>query len=201
VLRTMITDTPFETEMGFAGAPLWRVGAGPAREMALHQEHARRAQVRGRSRRRPSPSTGNGERVLLQMATEGAALRASRAYMKHVLESLKEQHRQISKETQTMRIETRSRTRKLATETSRILSTSTRRTRNACRRSSPCSSAAFEALFQRYRQKCFMSPSAGSRIPRMPKTPFSTTFQQAFVHLKSFQGQSRFPLAYPHRHQ
>jgi hypothetical protein len=38
--------------------------------------------------------------VLLQMASEGAVLRASRLYMKHFLESLQEKQRQLSKETQ-----------------------------------------------------------------------------------------------------
>lgn len=99
MLRTMITDTPFEQKWVLQGR-LCGVWALDLQEKWLSTKSTREGRKCAVDLEDVVSVDGNGERVLLQMATEGAALRASRAYMKHVLESLKEQHRQISKETQ-----------------------------------------------------------------------------------------------------
>jgi RNA polymerase sigma-70 factor, ECF subfamily len=54
------------------------------------------------------------------------------------------------------------------------------------------SSAAFETLFQRYQQKMFHVALSRLQNPEDAEDAVQQTFQQAFVHLKSFQGQSRF---------
>jgi RNA polymerase sigma-70 factor (ECF subfamily) len=54
------------------------------------------------------------------------------------------------------------------------------------------SSAAFEALFQRYYQKMFHVALSRLQNPEDAEDAVQQTFQQAFVHLKSFQGQARF---------
>jgi RNA polymerase sigma-70 factor (ECF subfamily) len=54
------------------------------------------------------------------------------------------------------------------------------------------SSAAFETLFQRYQQKMFRVALSRLQNPEDAEDAVQQTFQQAFVHLKSFQGQSRF---------
>jgi len=95
----MITDTPFEQKWVLQGR-LCGVWALDLQEKWLSTKSTREGRKCAVDLEDVVSVDGNGERVLLQMATEGAALRASRAYMKHVLESLKEQHRQISKETQ-----------------------------------------------------------------------------------------------------
>jgi hypothetical protein len=94
----MITDTPFEQKWVLQGR-LCGVWALDLQEKWLSTKSTREGRKCAVDLEDVVSVDGNGERVLLQMATEGAALRASRAYMKHVLESLKE-HRQISKETQ-----------------------------------------------------------------------------------------------------
>ena len=99
MLRTMITDTPFEQKWVLQGR-LCGVWALDLREKWLSTKSTREGRKCAVDLEDVVSVDGNGERVLLQMATEGAALRASRAYMKHVLESLKEEQRQISKETQ-----------------------------------------------------------------------------------------------------
>jgi len=99
VLRTMITDTPFEQKWVLQGR-LCGVWALDLQEKWLSTKSTREGRKCAVDLEDVVSVDGNGERVLLQMATEGAALRASRAYMKHVLESLKEEQRQISKETQ-----------------------------------------------------------------------------------------------------
>jgi len=53
-------------------------------------------------------------------------------------------------------------------------------------------SAAFETLFQRYQQKMFHVALSRLQNPEDAEDAVQQTFQQAFVHLKSFQGQSRF---------
>jgi RNA polymerase sigma-70 factor (ECF subfamily) len=54
------------------------------------------------------------------------------------------------------------------------------------------SSAAFETLFQRYYQKMFHVALSRLQNPEDAEDAVQQTFQQAFVHLKSFQGQARF---------
>jgi len=54
------------------------------------------------------------------------------------------------------------------------------------------SSAAFETLFERYQQKMFRVALSRLQNPEDAEDAVQQTFQQAFVHLKSFQGQSRF---------
>jgi RNA polymerase sigma-70 factor, ECF subfamily len=53
-------------------------------------------------------------------------------------------------------------------------------------------SAAFEALFQRYQQKMFHVALSRLQNAEDAEDAVQQTFQQAFLHLKSFQGQARF---------
>ena len=53
-------------------------------------------------------------------------------------------------------------------------------------------SAAFEILFERYQQKMFHVALSRLQNAEDAEDAVQQTFQQAFVHLKSFQGQSRF---------
>lgn len=99
MLRTMITDTPFEQKWVLQGR-LCGVWALDLQEKWLSTRSAREGRKCAVDLEDVVFVDGKGECVLLEMASEGAVLRASRAYMKHVLESLREQQRQISKETQ-----------------------------------------------------------------------------------------------------
>ena len=99
MLRTMITDTPFEQKWVLQGR-LCGVWALDLQEKWLSTRSTREGRKCAVDLEDVILVDGKGECVLLQMASEGAVLRASRAYMKHVLESLKDQQRQISKETQ-----------------------------------------------------------------------------------------------------
>jgi len=54
------------------------------------------------------------------------------------------------------------------------------------------SSAAFETLFERYKQKMFHVALSRLQNPEDAEDAVQQAFQQAYVHLKSFQGQSRF---------
>jgi RNA polymerase sigma-70 factor, ECF subfamily len=54
------------------------------------------------------------------------------------------------------------------------------------------SSTAFETLFQRYHKKMFHVALSRLQNPQDAEDAVQQTFQQAFVHLRSFQGQSRF---------
>lgn len=99
MLRTMITDTPFEQIWVLQGR-LCGVWAQDLREKWLSTRSAREGRKCAVDLKDVIFVDRKGECVLLQMASEGAILRASRLYMKHVLESLKEQQRQLSKETQ-----------------------------------------------------------------------------------------------------
>ena len=54
------------------------------------------------------------------------------------------------------------------------------------------SSAAFETLFERYHQKMFHVALSRLQNAEDAEDAVQQAFQQAFVHLKSFQGQSRF---------
>jgi RNA polymerase sigma-70 factor, ECF subfamily len=53
-------------------------------------------------------------------------------------------------------------------------------------------SAAFETLFERYHQKMFRVALSRLQNPEDAEDAVQQTFQQVFVHLKSFQGQARF---------
>ena len=53
-------------------------------------------------------------------------------------------------------------------------------------------SSAFDTLFQRYQQKMFHVALSRLQNAEDAEDAVQQTFQQAFVHLKSFQGQSRF---------
>ena len=97
MLRTMITDTPFEQKWVLQGR-LCGVWALDLQEKWLSTRSAREGRKCAVDLEDVVFVDRKGECVLLQMASEGAVLRASRAYMKHVLDSLKEQQRQISKE-------------------------------------------------------------------------------------------------------
>ena len=99
MLRTMITDTPFEQKWVLQGR-LCGVWALDLQEKWLSTRSTREGRRCAIDLEDVISVDGNGERVLLQMAAEGAVLRASRAYMKHVLETLNEHQPQISKETQ-----------------------------------------------------------------------------------------------------
>lgn len=52
--------------------------------------------------------------------------------------------------------------------------------------------AAFETLFERYHQKMFHVALSRLQNQEDAEDAVQQTFQQAYVHLKSFQGQSRF---------
>lgn len=54
------------------------------------------------------------------------------------------------------------------------------------------SSAAFEILFRRYQQKMFHVALSRLQNTEDAEDAVQLAFQQAFIHLKSFQGQSRF---------
>jgi anti-anti-sigma regulatory factor len=99
VLRTMITDTPFEQKWVLQGR-LCGVWALDLQEKWLSTRSAREGRKCAVDLEDVIFVDAKGECVLLQMASEGAVLRASRVYMKHFLESLKEKQRQIPKETQ-----------------------------------------------------------------------------------------------------
>ena len=99
MFRTMITDTPFEQKWVLQGR-LCGVWALDLREKWLSTRSTREGRKCAVNLDDVVFVDGKGESVLLEMAEEGAVLRANRAYMKHVLESLKEQQQQILKETQ-----------------------------------------------------------------------------------------------------
>jgi hypothetical protein len=99
VLRTMITDTPFEQKWVLQGR-LSGVWALDLQEQWLSTRSTREGRKCAVDLEDVISIDSAGERVLVQMASEGAMLCASRAYMKHVLDSLKEQQLQFSKETQ-----------------------------------------------------------------------------------------------------
>ena len=99
MLRTMITDTPFGQKWVLQGR-LCGVWALDLQEKWLSTRSAREGRKCAVDLEDVIFVDAKGECVLLQMASEGAVLRASRLYMKHFLESLKEKQRQISEETQ-----------------------------------------------------------------------------------------------------
>jgi len=98
VLRTMITDTPFGQKWVLQGR-LCGVWALDLQEKWLSTRSAREGRKCAIDLEDVIFVDAKGECVLQQMASEGAVLRASRLYMKHVLESLNEKQQGISKET------------------------------------------------------------------------------------------------------
>ena len=99
MLRTMITDTPFEQTWVLQGrlCGVWALDLQEKWNSTRSTREGRKCAV---DLEDVISVDGDGECVLLQMAREGAALRASRVYMKHILVSLKDQQRQLSKEKQ-----------------------------------------------------------------------------------------------------
>jgi len=98
VLRTMITDTPFEQKWVLQGR-LCGVWALDLQEKWLSTKSAREGRMCAVDLEDVVSVDVKGECVLLQMAREGAVLRATRAYMKHILISLQEQQGHFPKET------------------------------------------------------------------------------------------------------
>jgi len=91
-----------------------------------------------------------------------------------------------------MRIEPTSRTQKLTTENTSNPIDLSAKDETLVAEAVRGSSAAFETLFQRYQQKMFHVALSRLQNPQDAEDAVQQTFQQAFVHLKSFQGQSRF---------
>ena len=91
MLRTMITDSPFEQKWVLQGR-LCGQWAEDLRERWESSRNSRKGRRCAIDLEDVTCVDSKGERVLLEMATEGAELLASRAYMKHVLESLKQCH-------------------------------------------------------------------------------------------------------------
>jgi hypothetical protein len=87
MLRTMITDTPFEQRWVLQG----RLCKQWATDLKERWDSTRSTRI-GRKCTVDLEDVisvdTQGEGVLLEMVTEGAALFATRAYMKHILESL-----------------------------------------------------------------------------------------------------------------
>ena len=92
MLRTMITDTPFEQRWVVQG----RLRGQWALDLQRQWEETRNARQGRRCVVDLEDVTcvdSIGESVLLQMVTDGSQVVASRAYMKHVLQSLGAQQR------------------------------------------------------------------------------------------------------------
>jgi anti-anti-sigma regulatory factor len=88
MLRIMIAETPFEQRWVLQGRLCDRWAA----ELKERWESTRSARIGRKCTVDLEDVTSldaRGERVLLEMLAEGAALFARRAYMKHVLESLR----------------------------------------------------------------------------------------------------------------
>jgi len=91
-----------------------------------------------------------------------------------------------------MRTEAKSRTQKLTSEDTRNLLNLDTKDETLVAEAVRGSSAAFEVLFQRYQQKMFHVALSRLQNAEDAEDAVQQAFQQAFVHLKSFQGQSRF---------
>ena len=91
-----------------------------------------------------------------------------------------------------MRTETNSRTQKLTSEDTRNFLNLDTKDEALVAEAVRGSSFAFEALFERYKQKMFHVALSRLQNTQDAEDAVQQTFQQAFVHLKSFQGQSRF---------
>ena len=87
MLRTMITDTPFEQKWVLQGR-LCKQWAADLKERWESTQSTRGCRKGTIDLEDVISVDAGGEGVLLEMAIEGAALFATRAYMKHILESL-----------------------------------------------------------------------------------------------------------------
>jgi hypothetical protein len=87
MLRTMIADTPFEQRWVLQGrlCKQWAADLKERWESTRGTRIGRKCSV---DLEDVISVDTQGEGVLLEMVTEGAALFATRAYMKHILESL-----------------------------------------------------------------------------------------------------------------
>jgi anti-anti-sigma regulatory factor len=92
MLRAMITDTPFEQNWVLQGrlCGQWAVDLREKWEGTRSSRQGRRCAI---DLEDVISVDDKGEGALLEMATEGALFIASRAYMKHVLDSLKERQK------------------------------------------------------------------------------------------------------------
>jgi anti-anti-sigma regulatory factor len=88
MLRTMITDTPFE-QKGVLQGRLCKQWAADLKERWESTRSAREGRKCIIDLEDVISVDAIGEDVLLQMVAEGALLLASRAYMKEILESLR----------------------------------------------------------------------------------------------------------------
>ncbi|MGA3093151.1 MAG: hypothetical protein ABSD75_31530 [Terriglobales bacterium] len=87
MLRTMITDTPFEQRWVLQGR-LCKEWAADLKERWESTRSTRKGRKSTIDLEDVISVDAQGEGVLLEMVTEGAALFATRAYMKNILESL-----------------------------------------------------------------------------------------------------------------
>ena len=87
MLRTTITETPFEQKWVLQGrlCHQWAIDLKERWESTRSARKGRKCTVNLED---VISVDTQGEGVLLEMVTEGAALFATRAYMKHILESL-----------------------------------------------------------------------------------------------------------------
>lgn len=92
MLRTMISDAPFEQRWVLQGrlCGQWAVDLKDKWESGKSTRVGRKCVI---DLEDVILVDDQGESILLEMASEGAALIASRAYMKHVLESLSERQK------------------------------------------------------------------------------------------------------------
>jgi len=88
MLRTMITDTPFEQRWVLQGrlCKQWAVDLKERWESTRSTRPGRMCTV---DLEDVISVDTQGENVLLEMLTEGAEMLATRAYMKHILQSLR----------------------------------------------------------------------------------------------------------------
>jgi len=89
MLRTMITDTPFELKWVLQGR-LCGQWAVDLKEKWISTKSTRAGRKCTVDLEDVICVDNKGESVLLEMVAEGTVLIANRAYMKHVLESLNE---------------------------------------------------------------------------------------------------------------
>jgi len=88
MLRTMITDTPFEQKWVLQGrlCKQWAADLKERWESTRSEREGRKCTI---DLEDVTSVDAGGEDVLLEMVAGGAALFATRAYMKHILESLR----------------------------------------------------------------------------------------------------------------
>jgi hypothetical protein len=92
MLRTMITDKPFEQKWVLQGR-LCGQWAADLKEQWQRSKSTREGRRCAIDLEDVLWVDEKGKRVLEEMVSEGAVCLASRAYMKHLLESLHQQHR------------------------------------------------------------------------------------------------------------